>query len=279
MATVGEVWREVQARLEAAGIEPAPEEGKRILRAVLGWDTLEVLLHEHDLISLEQKVIIDDYVTRRMGGEPLAYVLGKANFWGREWVVRPGVLVPRPDTEILVREALARLPVGAAKVAEMGVGSGCVIGSLLIERPELEAYGTDISDVVIAVARQNVPVGCQFVVGDGLASVQSGLDMVVSNPPYIADDEYMALESGVRDFEPKLALVGTGANADGLVYYRYLAEVALEKVKAGGWLVVEIGYRQAEAVMDLMKKQGWVDVACVQDLAQRERVVVARKAA
>jgi release factor glutamine methyltransferase len=268
----------VQTRLEAAGIEPAPGEGKRIVGHVLGWNNLEVLLHEHDLISLSKMNTIDGYVTRRSDGEPLAYVLGKADFWGREWVVGPGILVPRPDTEILVREALARLPEGAAKVAEMGVGSGCVIGSLLIERPELEAYGTDISDVVIAVARQNVPVGCRFTVGDGLASVQNGLDMVVSNPPYIADAEYAKLESGVRDFEPKLALVGAGENADGLVYYRYLAKAALDKVKAGGWLVVEIGYTQAKAVTDLMKAQGWVEVACVPDLAGRDRVVVARKA-
>lgn len=277
MVTVGEAWRAAQARLEAAGLDPAPGEGKRIAGHVLGLDFLQLSLHENNIISLNNFNLIEYIVTRREAGEPLAYVLGEADFWGRAWVVWPGVLVPRPDTEVLVREGLARLPEGGAMVAEMGVGSGCVIGSLLMERPGLAAYGTDVSAEALAVARENVPHGCVFLQAEGLEGVPEGLDMVVSNPPYIAEGEYDGLEAGVREFEPRIALVGVGENADGLAHYRYLATAAWGRLKPGGWLVVEIGFRQRAAVEDIFKGHGWVEVACVPDLAGRDRVVAARK--
>lgn len=280
---VGQIWRQVQARLEAAS-EVGPKEGKALVAEVTGLGELGLVLGEHDPFPDDKMDMLEKLVRRRLAGEPLAQVLGFAWFYGRKWRVTPEVLIPRPDTEVLVTEVLERLQRGDY-VAEVGVGSGCIIGTIVAERDDVTALGVEISEQAAAVARANVQAlgidagRWEIVVSDGLDGIENKFNMIVSNPPYVTDNEWNKLDREVRDFEPKLALTGGVANPDGLVFYRRLAAWGRDKVAADGWLCMETGWQQAQAVRKLLQEQGdvWCEISVTKDLGGRERVVCAKR--
>lgn len=278
MASVGATWRAIQKQLEQAGVDPAPREGMWIARHVLGGEG-SLALREHEELNAVHEAQLGVLLSARLTGMPLAYVLGLAEFAGRDWRVTEDVLIPRPDTETLLEAAVAALPQGPARVAEVGVGSGAVIGALLLRRKDVTAVGTDISPRALAVALQNwqeagVADRIEAVPTDLLAHVDGPFDVILSNPPYIATAEYGALDAAVRGFEPKIALE---AGADGLDAYRRLIPQAAQKLAKNGALVLEIGWKQAGAVAGLLQQDQWHDTTTLQDLAGRDRVVLARR--
>lgn len=291
MSKTGPLWRSVQQRLEAAALAPAPREGRVLVAHVLGLSQPELLLEEQHLFPEEKKDILETMVQRRLRGEPLAYITGRAPFWHHDWRVGPGVLIPRPDSEILLRAVLAELETLSAthtgptplRFAEIGIGSGALTGSILQETPEALAVATDISSIALETARLNLhDLGlldrCRVVETDILHGVDGPFDLIFSNPPYIAAAEWAALEPGVRDFEPREALV---ADQDGLAVYARLIVQAAAKLRPGGALCLEIGWQQAQPVTALLQQQKdtgtpWTDIQVLQDLARRDRVVCAR---
>lgn len=280
--TIGGVWRGVQGRLRAVLQDVGPREGMRLVGEALGISEKEVILQEGDVFPAFRREVLEAMVAKRLTGMPLGYVFGYASFWKRDWKVTRETLIPRPDTEILVREALARLVEGGLPFVEVGVGTGCVVGSILADMPGLRAVGTDISVEALLVAHENLREAgvlerCRLVNCDVLGDEAGPFQMVVSNPPYISEVEWCMLDRDVRDFEPETALK---AGVDGLDVYRRLAVQAAAKTAQGGWLCVEIGWQQAKAVTSLLQQQDgqvWHEVSTVQDLAGRDRVVCARR--
>ncbi len=290
MATLAEVSREVQQRLQAVK-DVAPREGRElVLHAMKLEDSSSILLHSSDF-SESNRDILEHLVARRTTGEPLQYILGYAWFCGRTFTVTPAVLIPRPDTETLVEACLQRLNENPARVLELGVGSGCIGATLLAERPALTYVGIDVDAAAAEIAKDNIRAYAEDTrwdvrVQDGLDSVTDGpFDMLVSNPPYVTDDEWAALEADVREHEPRLALTGAEANPDGLLFYHKLAAWGASTLRTGGWLCVETGWQQTAAVQDLLQEHktengtaAWTSISILNDLAGRGRVVCARLA-
>lgn len=279
---VGQVWRRLQTTLEA-GHSVSPREARQLVQHVLELNDTELVLAENSPFPAAQLEALDTLMQRRLAGEPLAQILGFAWFYGRKWTVTPDVLIPRPDTEILVEAVLARLQ-ARDRIAEVGVGTGCIGGTLLAERADVTLFGVDISDAAAAVARENlgtldVDGRWDIIVNDGLESITESFNLIVSNPPYITDMEWENLEAEVKNFEPRLALTGSDPNADGLLFYRRLADWGRKRLATNGWLCVETGWQQGEAVRKLLQQESdlWGEISVLKDLGGRERVVCARR--
>jgi release factor glutamine methyltransferase len=216
-------------------------------------------------------------VARRAAREPLAYVLGEWGFRRLTLQVDRRVLVPRPETEVVVERCLELLrDVGEPDVLDVGVGSGAIALALADEHPGVRVRGIDSSAAALAVARANAAaLGLEGRVSLAHADAADGLgedawDLVVSNPPYVGAEEVDGLEPEVRDWEPREALVGLGVT-------EAVARTALAALKPGGWLVLEVGDGQAPATSELLTRLGFRDVGMTQDLAGRERVVEGRR--
>lgn len=215
-------------------------------------------------------------VARRAAREPFSHIAGYRDFWTHRFKVTPDVLDPRPETEALVHAALAE---PFAKVLDLGVGSGCIVISLLAERPEATGVGTDISERAVVVAGENaasIGVSERLVLplSDWFEDIGGTYDLIVSNPPYIAAKEMDNLQPEVRDHEPRNALTD---EADGLSAYRAIAAGAVEHLVMHGRVLVEIGRTQARDVSDIFLAVGLADVQVHPDLDGRDRVVSARK--
>lgn len=215
---------------------------------------------------------LDDRARRK----PVSQIVGRRAFWRHDFRVTPDVLDPRPETETLVAAALEQT---FARVLDLGTGSGCILISLLADRPGARGVGTDLSDAALAVARGNaedlgVAERAQFLRADWFAGVTGRFDLIVSNPPYIAEAEMASLAPEVRDWEPHLALTPGG---DGLDAYRAIASGAGARLMPGGRLLLEIGPMQAAAVSALLVAQGFPLPEVRRDLDGRDRVIVARK--
>lgn len=223
-------------------------------------------------------------VARRCGRVPLPHLTGRQAFWRQDLLVTPDVLVPRPETELLVECALETLRERKApRVADVGTGGGAVALALATERPDARVVATDVSPAALLVARENAArLGLLdrvlLVRADllsGVRAVGRGLDLVVSNPPYIGADELPLLEPEVREHEPRLALVPPGG--DRYEVYERLAPQAAARLRPDGALLVEVGSDMAERVRSLCLEAGFADVVLRRDLAGRERVVAARR--
>ena len=214
-----------------------------------------------------------DWVARRARGEPVAYILGRREFWGIELEVTPAALIPRPDTETLVAAALPRIE-GGMDVLDVGTGSGAVALAIAAERPAARVTATDIDPQCIALCNRNaVRLGLPLrtVVADGFAG---RFDVMVSNPPYVAEDD-PHLRRGDLRYEPRRALVG---GADGLDFIARLIREAPSRMNPGGWLCIEHGWDQAEPVRALFLAVRFHDVRGFQDIANRPRVMIGRTA-
>ena len=254
-------------------------EARLLLEKATGWTHAQLVTRGDDRPSEKQLAAWEQLLARRLAGEPIAYILGEREFFGRSFKVNPATLIPRPETEHLVEAVLQRLP-PHGKVWDLGVGSGTVAVSVACERPDAEVSASDISAEALSVAAENAAAlgavvrfaqGSWFDI-DALAK-PAYYDVVVSNPPYIeADDEH--LSAGDLRFEPAGALTDF---ADGLSAIRVLVAGAQRYLQAGGWLMLEHGYRQGAAVRALFEKYGWQQVETLPDLAGLDRLIIGQK--
>ena len=253
-------------------------EARMLLQAVSGYDHAALLMHGNECLSENQAAQWQQLLARRLAGEPMAYILGNREFYGRLFATTPATLIPRPETEHLVEAVLARIPPGG-KVWDLGTGSGAVAVTLACERPDAAVFASDISKDALAVAGRNAATlgaNVRFACGSwyqAFAPEQTGLlDIIVSNPPYIeADDPHLA--QGDLRFEPAGALTDF---ADGLSAIRVLAAGARERLQANGWLLMEHGWNQGEAVRKILQDNGFAEVATEQDLAGLDRLSMGR---
>jgi len=258
-------------------------EAQRLLAAVLGQGRGWLLAHEQFALGPEARAQYGAWIARRAGGEPFAYITGVKEFWSLPLRVTPDVLVPRPETELLVERALALLPDAPpggppVRIADLGTGSGAIALALAHERPQWQVTATDRSAAALEVARGNARqlglANLRFLQGEWLAPLAGErLDLLVSNPPYIAADD-PALDDPALRHEPIGALrSGDGGLAD----LRALIVAAPGHLRPGGWLLLEHGATQGEAVCALFASQGWTRVRCHADLSGKPRVSEARR--
>jgi release factor glutamine methyltransferase len=216
---------------------------------------------------------------RRLGGEPVAYILGRREFYGLEFKVGPGVLIPRPDTETLVEAALQRIPAQSPMhVLDLGTGSGAIAIAIAFHRPQARVVAVDFSQAALDIARKNAAAlgttNLHLLRSDWFSALeQQCFEIIVSNPPYIAAADPHLTQGDLR-FEPSSALA---SGADGLDDIRRIIETAPEHLEAGGWLLLEHGYDQSGKVAELLKAEGFAEVGHAADLAETERVTFGKK--
>lgn len=273
MQSLGENWRKGQKLLAEAGIESARLDARLLLEHVAGCSYTDLLRSpENPLVLLAQQVF-DEFLARRATGEPLAYLTGEAEFRGRVFQVSPAVLIPRPETEVLVELALEKLRgLTAPTVVDLGTGSGIVAISLALECPLARVVAVDLSNDAISVARNNagrLRAQVDLRQGDWFFPLAGErFDVIVSNPPYVADgDPHLALNG--LPFEPQMALTD---RADGLACIRRIVADAPAYLNAGGWLLFEHGYDQGEASRNLLTAAGFKAASTFPDLAGIDRV-------
>ncbi len=278
--TLHDLATEIAARLTAAGIERARSEAWLLLAAVTGRVRAALIAGEQNTLSAAQGARLDALVRRRIAREPVAYLLGDKEFWSLRFEVDPAVLIPRPESETVVEAVLARLPdrKRALRLLDLGVGSGCLLLALLSELPRATGLGVDDSAAALVIAGRNaerlgLAARAHFRPGHWGEGLAGAFDVVVSNPPYVAEGDWDGLQPEIRDFEPKAALV---AGPDGLAAYRALAPDCARLLAPGGLCALEIGFGQAEAVAALLAAQGLTMIARARDLAGIERCVLAR---
>lgn len=264
--------------LLSKGVENARLEAEWLLCAATGLDRVGLYLNFEKPLNGEELARYRSMVTRRGRREPLQHILGSQEFCGMEFEVTPGVLIPRHDTETLVQEALTRMP-AAASVLDIGTGSGCIAVSLAKQLPAAAVTAIDISRAALTVAMRNAEknsVAIEFLQGSLCEPVAGRhFDLIVSNPPYIPSRDIDLLEPEVRDFDPRDALDG---GADGLEIYRSLIPSALSCINPGGWLLLEIGAGQAQAVKDIFRGvEEYNDTVTALDQGGIERVVGAQR--
>jgi release factor glutamine methyltransferase len=282
--SISEAIREAAQTLRQWGVPDARREAGSLLEHIIGRDRTFIITHAEDLITPEEQQSFRGCVARRAGGEPLQYIIGSQAFFGLDFEVTKDVLIPRPETELLVETALALVDNGpeAPSVCDVGTGSGCIAVALLHENQRATALGIDLSIEAIQVARRNAArhsVGARisFLVADCLSALGSGkpiFDLVVSNPPYVAASALEGLQREVRDHEPRLALT---PGVDGLTIIRRLLVDSGAFVKTGGHLLLEIGFDQGAAVERLIDRTSWKFLDIHHDLQGIPRIVALQK--
>jgi release factor glutamine methyltransferase len=276
------------AHLDRCAVPSAPLAAELLLMHVLQRDRAWLYAHPEYELSSEQAAAYDDLIERRSAGVPTQYLTGHQEFWGLDFAVGPGVLIPRPETEHLVEVVLAR--VGARRsqslrIADVGTGSGCIAIALACELPRAEIVATDISALALDYAQTNaarhgVSSRIQFYETNLLRAVaefsdraRNSFDLIVSNPPYVGRNDAAKLAREVREHEPAEALF---AGDRGFDLYPGLIEQATKLLCPEGMIVLEVGYDGADYVQSLLSASGWCAVEVSRDLAGIERVVSAR---
>jgi release factor glutamine methyltransferase len=285
--TLSEYVRAASRDLESAGYpaDASRRETETLARATLGWEMVDWLTRQGEAATRAFCEALDAAIARRRRHEPIAYITGGREFYGRYFRVTRDVLIPRPETELVVEEALARLarvtaPRGGFRIADIGTGSGCLAVTLAVECPDATVVATDVSTAALAVAADNASrLGAgrrvHFRHAAFAADATGSFDLVVSNPPYVSEEDRTGLAPDVRDFEPDVALFG---GPDGLAVIRALVPAAADALKPGGWLVMEIGSGQADRVGAIVAAtHELVLERVVNDLAGIPRVVAAHK--
>ena len=275
MTTGNEALRAAIPRLQAAGITDAPRDARALLAHAAGIAPARLTLHLADALSPQAEAAFTQAITRRTNREPVSHITGTRLFWGRPFRVTPETLDPRPETEILVEEALQE---PFLKLLDLGTGTGCILLSCLASMPMAQGTGTDIHPATLTVAEENasalgLSTRARFLLSDWFTAIPGRFDLILSNPPYIADGEMADLSPEVLR-EPRRALTPGG---DGLAAYRAIAAGAPARLMPQGRLIVEIGPTQGAQVAALFAAQGLTDIRILPDLDGRDRVVVARK--
>ncbi len=280
---IGKIWRDLKKRFEQVSSSPGLD-ARLLVGEVLGLDGVQMACNERTQILPNQLHEIEQLAQRRLAGEPVARILGSKEFFSLEFDLNEATLVPRPETEMLV-ERVVELGQGleAPDILELGVGSGCILISVLKHLGDATGVGVDISSRAIKAAQFNakkhgVKNRVRWLTGSWFEPVVQNLkfDFIVSNPPYIATNVIADLERGVRDFDPNLALDG---GADGLVAYSNIIGGAYAGLRDRGHLILEIGYDQGEAVVNLCQEAGFRSVELYEDMGGQPRMIEAIKRA
>ncbi|HEX3438566.1 MAG TPA: peptide chain release factor N(5)-glutamine methyltransferase [Pseudacidobacterium sp.] len=265
-------------RLEGVATQPR-RDAELLLMRLLGCDRAFLLTRPDAVLTAEQAVMYESWLRRRATHEPVQYILGEQEFFGLTFAVTPDVLIPRPETEHLVEALVARVPHDRAlRIADIGTGSGAIAVALAVSLPHAQITALDISSAALAVALGNaeahhVADRIRFLESDLLSAVAGeSFDAVVSNPPYVAEKDRTLLEPQVRDYEPHGALFAGPAGLD--VYARLIPQ-AHDAIRPGGWLLVEIGQGQRDALAQLFS--GWRNARFVDDLQGIPRVACAQR--
>ena len=274
-------------RLLGAGIDSARLDAELLLGCALGVSREELILAAAKNLSVAESYRYEDLLVRRLNREPLAYITGRQEFWSLDFLVSGDVLVPRPETEMLVEFALSHLAEATnselPRILELGTGSGAIAVALATELPQAQIVATEISPAALAIARRNasrngVSDAIRFLEGDLFSALAEDLenyfDLIISNPPYIPRDEISTLDAEVSRWEPHAALDG---GVDGLDFYRRIAEQAPAYLRQYGAVAVEIGAAMGAVVSALFRNRAaYVDTQVHQDYSGRDRVMLAR---
>lgn len=267
--TRGAAWRWAEERIDRL-------DARLLVQAAAYCRHSDLIAHPEKVLTHEQVVWLESLVARRAGGEPLAYVLGTAGFYGREFTVTPAVLIPRPETEELVVQALKTLRgISSPRIADLGTGSGVIAITLALERPDARLIAVDLSPEALAVATENATrlgARVEFRAGDWYSPLAGErYDLLVSNPPYVVHgDPHLDLNG--LPFEPQGALTDGIAGGDGLACIRALVSGAARHLTPGGWLWFEHGHDQGEMSRNLLRSAGFKGVLTNTDLAGTERM-------
>lgn len=262
--------------LDDAGVAEGRREAATLLAFALGCDRAYLFAHPEQTVIGDQAKAFREAIGRRASHEPLQYITGRQEFWRSEFLVTPAVLIPRPETEILVEEAVRLLATAEhPRFCEVGTGSGCIAVSILHSVPQATAIATDISAAALDFASENarrhgVSERVEFHEADTLDGVEGMFDLVVSNPPYVPDDAIAGLQAEVRDFEPLVALSG---GEDGLDMIIKVINVCPRLLTSGGGVLMEIGFDQSERVGRLLPSKIWKDIEFLPDLQGIPRIL------
>lgn len=281
MVSIAETITEGTRVLNRAGVVEARREAGSLLSFIIGKDRTFLISHAEDSVSDDVLRRFQEGVERRANGEPLQYITGVQDFFGREFRVTPDVLIPRPETELLVEAAIELVDSGAF-ICDVGTGSGCIAVTLLCELGNARAVAVDKSAAALEVAKLNarnhsVADRIEFAVSDCFGALDPDryqFDLVVSNPPYVSAETVAGLQREVRDHEPLIAL---SPGPDGLSVIRRLMLEAPAFLKDRGYLIMEIGFNQGEAVKSLVDDRVWRLESIRSDLQSIPRIVVLRK--
>ena len=284
--SIAEIILQGANRLRKASVPEARREAGSLLAYVLGRDRSFILSHAEDAIGDELAEKFRECLERRAQGEPLQYIIANQEFFGLDFEVTKDVLIPRPETELLVETALELFaePADAPFICDVGTGSGCIAITLMKQLPQARAIATDISSNALSVARRNahrhsVSERITFVLSDCFAALtlresRASFELIVSNPPYVEEGAMADLQREVRDFEPRNALL---AGADGLDIIRRLLLETPSFLKSGGYFLFEIGFNQAAAVQRLLDPKIWKLMDVHKDLQGIARTVALQR--
>jgi release factor glutamine methyltransferase len=270
------------ARNRLAAICDSPQlDAELLLAHVTGKNRVYFYTWPEHTLEISLVIHYENLLQRRLRGEPLAHIVGEREFWSLRLTVTPDTLIPRQETELLVEEALKRIPDNEPwNILDLGTGSGAIALALALERPETRITATDLSEAALTIARGNAHrlglSNVHFVQGDWYAALEPGstYDLIVSNPPYIAEHDAHLEQQELRH-EPYQALA---SGADGLDAIRHILSDLYTHLKNEGWVMIEHGFDQGDAVQALFQKTGLVKVHCLKDLEGRDRVTVGKKA-
>ena len=266
--------------LEKAGLEFSHDDARDLIVAATSLSDTDLIIKSKEPLPEQAAQILVSYTAKRISGEPVDHILGWREFYGRRFNIHKDVLSPRGDTEILVEQALELLKtIARPQVLDLGTGSGAILITLLLECPEAEGLGVDISEAALMTARANASalnVQADWYAGNWFSALPRPalFDVIVSNPPYITSKAMTELPNDVSGYDPELSLHG---GDDGLTAYKNILKDAQTWLKAHGWIAVEIGYDQGASVLELFKASGFINVALSQDLAGQDRVIVGQK--
>lgn len=277
-ATVASLLHDASARIAAAlGLEKREARLEARVLAAHAWqvDRTWLIAHDTDPLGDPQVTIFQSLLARRLVGEPVAYILGEKEFYGRMFKVTPDVLIPRPETELLVETALKCLPnERPVRILDIGTGSGCIALSLALERPDCSVTAVDLSARALTIAQENarrLHTQVQLLQSNLFDSLgDARFNLIISNPPYIPASDPHLRQGDVR-FEPKLALT---AGPEGLDTLKPLVQTAPNHLVSGGWLMLEHGWDQQDSCHSLLVESGFMKVQCLLDLAGHGRLTL-----
>lgn len=285
--TIIEAINRAASRLSAAGVANARLDAEVLLRHVTDRDRAWLLAHMQDSLSSEQSMVFEVTIDRRAKREPLQYLTGTQEFWGLEFVVTPDVLIPRPETELIVEAVLHSVQNKSIPltIIDLCTGSGCIAISLSKELAFARIFATDKSEKALDVSQDNarrhgVSEHIRFLTGDLFGpleelDIRGQIDIIISNPPYVPEGDFRSLQAEVRDFEPKIALV---AGPEGTEVHRRIINGAPLYLKKHGALIMEMGIGQAEKLDKMVRSSGaYEEPRVLKDLAGIDRVIVAQR--
>jgi release factor glutamine methyltransferase len=276
MTTAAQAMVAATGRLREAGVDDPARDARVLLAHAAKIDASRITLIAPDDISDEISERYENMIRLRESRVPVSHLIGEREFYGRRFKVNRDVLDPRPDTETLIEAALAE---PFATVLDIGTGSGCILVTLLAERESAVGVGTDLSEAACLQAAANavfngVEKRADIFQSDWFGAVRGQYDLIVSNPPYLAEEEMAFVSPELRLHEPRMALTD---EADGLTGYRALAELGQQFLETQGRLLAEIGWQQGPEVVELFAKAGWTNPRLLQDIDGRDRVICAEK--